>query len=113
MAERSIDTLYVAMTRPAMRWGVPLEGLVVNIVFTLLVTCVFIGRPPGFAIGFVIHFIMREWTRHDPHFFRRWRLWYETKFRSQTRGQWGGSRLQPSSSFVRQSSDVRSSIDGQ
>jgi type IV secretory pathway VirB3-like protein len=53
---------------------------------------------------------MRELTRHDPHFFRRWFLWYETKFRSQTRGQWGGSRLQSAPSFTRKSSDIRSAV---
>src|ERR1700722_7501400 len=110
MAGRSVDTLYVAMTRPAVRWGVPLEGLAVNIAFTVLVTCLFIGRPPGFAIGFILYFVMRELTRHDPHFFRRWFLWYETKFRSQTRGQWGGSRLQSAPSFTRKSSDIRSAV---
>lgn len=110
MAGRSTDTLYVAMTRPALRWGVPLEGVIINVAFTVMVTCVFIGRPPGFAIGFVIHFVLREMTRRDPHFFRRWYLWFQTKFRSETRGMWGGSRLQSAPSFTRKSTDIRSSI---
>jgi type IV secretion system protein VirB3 len=109
MAGRSVDALYIAMTRPAMRWGVPVEGVAVNVAFTAIVTCLFIHRPPGFAIGFFIHFVLRELTRHDPYFFHRWRLWYETKFRSQTSGQWGGSRLQPSPSTTTGASDVRSS----
>jgi type IV secretion system protein VirB3 len=108
MAGRSVDALYIAMTRPAMRWGVPLEGVAVNVAFTGIVTCILIHRPPGFLLGLLIHFVLRELTRYDPHFFWRWRLWYETKFRSQTSGQWGGSRLQPSPSITHKAEDIRS-----
>jgi type IV secretion system protein VirB3 len=96
------------MTRPAMKYGVPWEGYLANIIGTLLITIVFIQTPVGFFIGFGVHFVLRELCRTDPHFFWRWRLWLDTKGRARTQSIWGGSRLQPSASGARKASEVRS-----
>lgn len=108
--KRAVDTLFVAMTRPSMKWGVPFEGFVANAIITGFITFFIIRRPPGFAFGFLIHFILREICRHDPHFFWRWRLFLQTKLRSTTGAIWGGSRLQPSPSETRDAEDMRVSI---
>ena len=107
---RTVDPLYVAMTRPSVSWGVPFQGFVVNFIATSFVTMIVIGRPPGFLLGIGVHFAMRELCRVDPHFFHRWTLFFQTKARSLTKHIWGGSRLQPSQAWTRKPIDVRSSI---
>lgn len=107
---RSIDTLFVAMTRPETKWGVPWDGIRANAVLTMLITVFFIHSPPGFLLGIGVHFGLRELCRVDPHFFHRWRLWGTTKARSTTGMIWGGSRLQPSHNRTRHAQDVRSSL---
>jgi type IV secretion system protein VirB3 len=107
---RTVDTLYVAMTRPSVKWGVPFPGFVVNFVLTAFITMIVIGRPWGFALGIAVHFAMRELCRVDPHFFHRWTLFFQTKARSLTKHLWGGSRLQPAQTWIRKAIDVRSSI---
>jgi type IV secretion system protein VirB3 len=109
---RTVDTLFVAMTRPSVKWGVPIEGLLVNGVLTGLVTVFIFRAPPGMVLFAPIHFAMREVCRADPHFFWRWRQWYATKARSglSVRQLWGGSQLQPSVDTVRRAADMPSAI---
>jgi type IV secretory pathway VirB3-like protein len=107
---RIVDTLFVACTRPAMKLGVPYDAYYFNVGLTTLITTFVIRRPPGFAIGILVHFVLRELCRHDPHFFRKYKLWMNTKARSTTGVVWGGSRLQPSPNRIRKSSEVRSSV---
>lgn len=103
----AVDTLFVAMTRPEVKWGVPWDGIRANVVFTAVVTTLIIHTPVGFAIGGGIHMVLRELCRADPHFFWRWRCFFATKARSTTKAIWGGSRLQPTVSRVRSAKDVR------
>jgi type IV secretion system protein VirB3 len=105
-----VDPLYVACTRPAMKWGVPFEGFVANAVGTALFAVVIIGSPPGFLVGFLVHFALRELCRIDPHFFHKWKLFFNTKMRSRTGALWGGSRLQPSIVNLRKAQDVDSCV---
>ena len=107
---RAVDPLYVAMTRPTMRWGVVFEGFVANAMITSGITVFIIHSPPGFFIGIAVHFALRELCRVDPHFFGKWRLFLKTKARSRTGVIWGGSRLQPSPTWVRRASEVRASV---
>lgn len=60
------DTLFQAMTRPASRWGVTLEWMVVNITITLVV---FIGANSfwAFGVGVVLHPIGVVMFRRDPY----------------------------------------------
>jgi hypothetical protein len=55
---RTVDTLFVAMTRPSVKWGVPTEGFVVNFFVTFAVTVFLIHRPPGFLLGVFVHFAL-------------------------------------------------------
>ena len=105
-----MDTLFVAMTRPSVKWGVPTEGFVVNFFVTFAVTVFLIHRPPGFLLGVFVHFALRELCRVDPHFFWRWRQFFQTKARSTTGALWGGSRLQPSPVRTRRAADMRVSL---
>lgn len=107
---RAVDTLFVAMTRPETKWGVPWDGIRANAAFTMIVTVFIVHSPPGFLLGVGVHFALRELCRVDPHFFYRWKLFFTTKARSTTKAIWGGSRLQPSPSRTRRAADVRSSL---
>lgn len=104
------DALYVACTRPTTRWGVPYEGFVVNAFVTGFVTTMIIHQPPGFLLGVAIHMGMRELCRYDPHFFRKWRIWLQTKGKSKTANLWGGSRLDPAPTRSAGPTEVRSSL---
>jgi type IV secretion system protein VirB3 len=107
---RAVDTLYVAMTRPPMRWGVPVDALLANAAFTTFATMLVIHRPPGFLLGVAVHFLLRELCRIDPHFFGKWRLWCATKARSTTGVIWGGSYLAPSRLRIRSARELASSV---
>ncbi|MCB4824224.1 VirB3 family type IV secretion system protein, partial [Roseicella aerolata] len=48
----SRDTLFLAATRPAMRWGVPMEGYYLNLFGTWLLGMV-LGSPLWWATFFV------------------------------------------------------------
>lgn len=104
------DTLFVACTRPATKWGVPYDGLRVNAFVTLVVTTLIIQQPPGLVVGLAIHMGMRELCRVDPHFFRKWKLYAQTKMISGNAHLWGGSRLDPSPTRIMKETDVRSSL---
>ena len=97
---RASDPLYVACTRPEMKWGVTYDGLKANFIVTLLITTIIIQNPLGFCVGGAVHMAFRELCRIDPHFFRKWSLYYRTKAMARTGTRWGGSRLQPNSDRV-------------
>jgi type IV secretory pathway VirB3-like protein len=109
---RSTDTLFVAMTRPAVfRWGVPFDGFVANTFGTTILTLAIIHRPPGFLIGVVVHFALRELFRVDPHFFVKARVWQATKFKSFGRTlPWGGSYLAPAHDRIRSAKEMQVSV---
>jgi len=93
-----------------MWWGVPHEGFLANALVTCAVAVLVSHSPPGFLIGVLVHFALREVCRADPHFFRKWTLWMRTKARSTSVVTWGGSRLQPSPVRIRSPQQVRTSV---
>jgi type IV secretory pathway VirB3-like protein len=108
MEDDGSDTLFVACTRPMMKFGVPLQGYVANVCVTMLVTTIVLQSPPGFFLGFAFHFALRELCRIDPHFFRRWYLFFITKMRSRTGVS--NSVLKPRYSRVRKWQHVRGGL---
>lgn len=72
------DPLFLAVTRPAMKWGVPMEGYFLNLFGTFIFGMV-MGSPLWWALFFVVHLPMRALANRDPNFFRELRLWLETK----------------------------------
>ncbi len=75
------EILFLALTRPSLRWGVPFEGLVINMCASFLAGVMFCQpvwyRPPMlyWAAFFPIHAAMRRITAWDFHGFRTLRLW--------------------------------------
>jgi type IV secretion system protein VirB3 len=107
---RVVHPLFVAMTRPAVWFGVPWDGFVANIGVTFFVTVAIVHSPPGFLLGIGVHFALRELCAIDPHFFGKWKLFFNTKMKSTTGIVWGGSRLQPSPLRIKNSSEMRTSV---
>lgn len=75
------EILFLAMTRPSLIWGVPLEGLAANVAVTFFAGLQFQGatvwRSPFmfWAIGVPVHFAMRKLTSWDYHWCRTLILW--------------------------------------
>lgn len=94
MENEGQDTLFLALTRPPMKLGVPFEGFVANFVLTFFVG-LWLGSPLYWLIAVAIHFPMRVIASKDHNFFRVWKLWFLTKGRALGSDTWGGSLLSP------------------
>jgi type IV secretory pathway VirB3-like protein len=90
------DILYVAITRPAMKMGVPVEGLAFNAALTFLAYAWSAGNLWRMLASLLIfpalHFPMRLVASLDHHLFRIYRLWLENGVSLKQR-QWGGVLL--------------------
>lgn len=92
------ETLFLAPTRPAMKWGVPYEGFLINLLGTFVFGMV-MGAPYYWAIGVLLHFMMRALATWDPHFFRVLRLWVMTKGETMGADLYGAPTLVPLEGF--------------
>lgn len=78
------DTLLLALTRPSLLWGVPIEGVAVNAVVTMLAGIILSApvwyRPPElfWAMGVPVHYLLRRIVAWDFHGFRTIWLWLVT-----------------------------------
>ena len=88
------DTLFLACTRPAMVWGVPIEAMAVNAMLTSLVF-ILMKNPLYGVAGVGLHVAFRALADRDHNCFRVLFLWIETKGRSRNGGLWGGSSASP------------------
>lgn len=88
------DTLFLACTRPAMVWGVPIEAMAVNAMFTSLVFII-MKNPLYGVIGVGLHLAFRALASLDHNCFRVLFLWVETKGRARNGTLWGGSSASP------------------
>lgn len=107
------DVLFVACTRPALKWGVPWTGFRLNFLMTAVFAFLVWGSPAGFLLGIGVHLGLRELTRIDPHFFGKWSLWFNTKAISTISMEpliWGGSMLWPSPPRIRRAELMPSCI---
>ena len=86
------DPLFLALTRPPMKWGVPYEGFVVNVVCSFFVG-LWLGSPLYWPICIVIHLPMRVLASSDHNFFRVRRLGLQTRGAAVGSDSWGGSSL--------------------
>jgi type IV secretion system protein VirB3 len=88
------EPLFLACTRPAMVWGVPMEAMGVN----LVISCVAFlasGSMLWLLLAPALHTVFRAICRSDANAFRVLYLWLETKGRARNGGHWGGSSPSP------------------
>ena len=76
--------LFLALTRPILTRGVPVEGFAINVVGTLFAGMLFqspttIWRSPVviWSLGIPIHMILQRLTAYDYHWPRTLRFWLE------------------------------------
>lgn len=89
------EILFLAVTRPAMWLGVPLEASL-PIALAACVTLILTGNPLyAVALGGAALAVARLVVRHDTNTFRLLLLWTLTKARCRNRAWWGGSSYSP------------------
>lgn len=76
------ETLFLALCRPALFWGVPLEGMIINVVAWLVIGVLFQSPAHWYRAPFVLwamvvpcHYAMSMLIAFDYYFFRVARLW--------------------------------------
>jgi type IV secretory pathway VirB3-like protein len=88
-------TLFLAITRPTMRWGVPWEGFKINL-FASMISSMILGNPFYALLSFpVVHLTMRAKASQDHNFFREYALAWKTSSKAAGRSENGGSTLEP------------------
>ena len=89
------NTLFLAVTRPALFVGIPIEAAVV-ILLTSVITLIGTTNPVyGLVVAAVMFGISRLVVRHDVNAFRLIFLWGRTKAANRNRVFWGGSSYTP------------------
>jgi len=86
------EVLFLALTRPALLFGAPVEAVAINAAVTFLGGMVLSGpsvwRSPFmfWAACVPVHIILKRITAWDFHGFRTLRLWFETAARPELDG---------------------------
>ncbi|MGB0893792.1 MAG: type IV secretion system protein VirB3 [Parashewanella sp.] len=75
------DPLFVAVTRPAMKWGVTLDGIIITAAM-LTVLMIATKNPFVLLLYLPMHALMYSLCLHDPVMFRLLKLWLNTKAKS-------------------------------
>lgn len=89
------DMLFLALTRPALFAGVPIEAAV-PILMGGAITMIGLGNPLyALAVAGAAYYAARIVVRHDPNTFKLLFLWAGTKARCRNRVFWGGSSYSP------------------
>ena len=89
------DTLFLALTRPTLWLGVPIEAGVLISMLTVFILMLFGNPLYAFAIGGSLLVAGRLIVRTDFNMFRLIFLWVRTKARSRNKAFWGGSSYSP------------------
>lgn len=89
------NPLFLAVTRPALRAGIPIEAAVLLLISSASVL-IWSNSPVYAAIVVAFGYsISRLIVRHDVNAFRLLFLWGRTKLGNRNRSFWGGSSYTP------------------
>lgn len=92
--ERQRDMLFLALTRPAMVWGVTYNFLVVNLIATGMLF-VWTGSFLTILIGVPVHILGYVACLREPRRFDLWWVRLRYTLPTQTRFFWGGNSYRP------------------
>jgi type IV secretion system protein VirB3 len=92
--ERQRDMLFLALTRPAMVWGVTYSFLVVNLIATGMLF-VWTGSFLTILIGVPVHILGYVACLREPRRFDLWWVRLRYTLPTQTRFFWGGNSYRP------------------
>lgn len=87
--------MFLALTRPALWLGVPLEASLLIAVGSLVLLMVTSNPIYALALGGAFLAAARLIVRSDYNMFRLILLWGQTKGRNSNRGYWAGSSYSP------------------
>jgi type IV secretion system protein VirB3 len=88
------DPLFTIMTRPAMKWGVTLEGIVIAGFFSAI--GMIATNNPFFLLLYIpLHIVMYGLCLKDPRIFRLLFVWTQTKAKSLGWRYWGIATATP------------------
>lgn len=82
------DPVFIAMTRPAMKWGVTLEGMIVAGFFAAI-SMIATNNPFFLLLYLPLHMGMYGLCLKDPRIFRLMLIWSKTKAKSIGWRYWG------------------------
>jgi len=88
------DMLFLACTRPAMIAGVTMEAMALNVMGTAIIF-ILASNFLLIGIGVVVHFILKEITKHDHNKFRVLFAWLNTRGKYKNTSRWGGTTISP------------------
>lgn len=115
------DMLFLALQRPAMKWGVPIVGLMVNLTVSFISGAwagLLMGHnwymfPWFVCVAGAVHLLLRHASNRDHNLLRCKSLWIETKGKSSLKEWWGGSSLSPlPTRWPTRASDFAINLDG-
>jgi|TARA_R110000803_G_scaffold20907_2_gene53244 type IV secretion system protein VirB3 len=89
------DPLSLALTRPALWFGVPVEATMMIASFSAVILMIFGNPIIAIAIGGAILLAARFIVRSDYNMFRILQLYMRTKAGPPNKGVWGGSSYSP------------------
>ncbi|MCL1079452.1 type IV secretion system protein VirB3 [Parashewanella spongiae] len=100
------DLLFVAVTRPAMKWGVTLDGIIITgaLVAVLMIAT---KNPLTLLLYLPVHGLMYVFCLRDPRLFRLMLLWLNTKAKSIAWRQFGAATASPYSNTRSRNSMLR------
>ncbi len=95
MEKPAEDKVYLALTRPAMFMGLPLEAFMPIVMIAMVVWGV-LHNPlyPLFLFG-ALYLPARAIVYYDFNAFRLWGLWFQTTFLAKNRTFWAGGSYAP------------------
>src|SRR4051812_41996778 len=94
MHDRTVDTLFLAVTRPSMipYLNVPLEAFAFTVCVSFY-TGLILNNPLYWAIAIPIHLIIRALCAYDHNFISIHKVWAMTSLSAASDGESGGSLL--------------------
>jgi type IV secretion system protein VirB3 len=72
------DVLFVAATRPPMRWGAPYIAILINVVVTMEIFLL-VQNPLVLAVALPVHGVCALLCARDVRFFELAQLWMQTR----------------------------------
>lgn len=89
------DTLFLALTRPALMWGIPLDAALLIAVVAVALLLAF-GNPIfALGVGAGLFGVSRLIVRRDPNQFRIFSMYGRTKAAAPNKHLWRGSSYAP------------------
>ncbi|MCY4043871.1 MAG: VirB3 family type IV secretion system protein [Cellvibrionales bacterium] len=88
------DPLFVSLTRPALKWGIPMDALTAGGLFTLIIF-VGTGSFQTFLIYIPLHLGLFLMCKKDPRMIKLLLLWMDTKLQSTGWQHWKAASASP------------------